>query len=111
MGERRWMYSARIALGVLAVGLGMIPALSQPDQSEGLTAGANTQNHYVPIWEPAGRDRWSQLRQLHARREATACDYVKLARIERLFHHPELDATYTQESAKLGGCPKFFQRF
>ena len=103
--------AARVAVAAAVFAIAVRPQFLPVPALEPLSDAAPPREYFVSIWEPAGRDRWSQLRQLHARREATACDYVKLARIERLFHHPELDATYTQESAKLGGCPKFFQRF
>lgn len=109
--DRGVRYAARVLLGVVFFAIGMGPALSTPRQSEGLTAGGNTRNYYVPIWEPIGHDAWTLLRKRHMLHEATACDYVKLARIEKLFRHDDVSVTYTQEAEKRGGCKNLLQRF
>jgi hypothetical protein len=110
-GDRAVHVLARPALAFAFFVLGMRPALSKPDQSESLTAGANTRAHFLSIWEPTGRDRLSGLRRRHADKTATACDYAKLARIEGLLRDDDAAARFTDEAARRGGCGSWLQRF
>jgi hypothetical protein len=109
--ERPLHRLARPALAAAFFVLGMRPALSKPDQSESLTAGANTRAHFLSIWEPTGHDRLSSLRRRHAEKTATACDYAKLARMERLLKDDDAAARFSAEEARLGGCASLLQRF
>jgi hypothetical protein len=110
-GDKPSQFVARLPLGLACLALGMLPAFSQPDQRESLTAGANTRAHLIGIWEPAGQDRRSELHRLHEAGTASACDYVKLARIERLFRNDVGAADYAREAERRGGCTKLLQRF
>ncbi len=109
-GDRGLRYAARVLLGLAFFAAGMAPALSTPRESEGLSAGQSARDFYVSVWEPVGHDTWTVLQRRHTHHEASACDYVQLARIERLFHHNELHATYAVEAAKLGGCKERLPR-
>ena len=110
-GDRIPQRVARTALALVVAVAGLGPALMVPETRESAHAASRAREFFLRTWEPRARDRWTQLRAKQAAQEADACDYVKLARIERLWRHEDLAASYTQEAVTRGGCKNLLQRF
>ncbi len=85
-GERARMHIARIGIFVLALGAGLVPAFYPPpaDGSPLFVLFSGTRG-FLPGWEPAGRDRITQLRNKAERYgPRRPCLWYQLGDLERV---------------------------
>jgi hypothetical protein len=104
--EARGTWPVRLAVFLGVFGLAMIPAFSTPGPEEVGDYGERTRPGFANAWQPAGRDRLAHLRQRIEQGGAQPCDWVRLARMERLL---SMHVESTRDAAKAGqpmtDCP------
>jgi hypothetical protein len=104
-GDSFGRLAARVAIAAIAFAAALRPQFVPIPKDEAFADATSAREFFLGVWEPAGRDRWTELRGKHANGTATACDYTRLARIERLMGHPEAAKAHDGRVGSLGGCP------
>jgi hypothetical protein len=80
--DRWWSLAVRMVLGIVVCAVGILPALREPDPSEG-TPGISVRN-WIAAWEPPGRDRITTLREQAERYGSRRpCLWYQIADLER----------------------------
>lgn len=110
-GERLGESLARVVMFVAAFAVGMVPAVSPPDDGSKLFVLHPTTAGFNQIWEPPGRDRLTMLRE-EAERYGTRgigpCYWYRVADLEHVLNQ-EPAALRDEARARTlprGRCPK-----
>lgn len=112
-GDRRADVLGRVFAFVVALGAGMVPALTPPDDNSAMFVLSPATAGFNQIWEPPGRDRISVLREEAERfgtRGRGPCLWYQIADLERAIRQ---DAQATKDEAHARGiararCPKTY---
>ena len=111
-GERRGDVLARASAFVLAFALGMVPALTPPDDSSSLFVLHPSTAPLASGWEPPGRDRISLLREEAERYGARGkgpCLWYRIADLERVLNQQAQaarDDARAKNAIPKDRCPK-----
>jgi hypothetical protein len=103
-GDGAGSHAGRTLAFAFALAAGLVPALAPPSGPEALEAARGVREFFARYWEPAGRSRLDAIAAKERAGTATACDYARRARIERLFAHDDAATRDAQSAAERGGC-------
>ena len=93
--ERGRLWALRAGLFVLAFGAGMVPGVSKPEDGSELFVLHRDLQGIRQVWEPAGRDRATLLRneaERHGARGKGPCLWYRLADMDRGLGQPQVAA-------------------
>lgn len=99
--ERTGPFFMRIALAFAFAFVGATPAFSEPDVTEIGDGGMMARHDLTLAWEPPGRDRISQVREVAERYGPRGpCLWLRIAEMERMVSQ---DMQAAQDQARAGG--------
>jgi len=101
--ERPVLYGTRLLLAGAVFCAGMIPAFKPPEGTEKVVIPSEV-GWFMSIWEPAGRDRLTALREAGERYgPRRPCIWYKLADLERMVN---LQADAERDEKRANGAPR-----
>jgi hypothetical protein len=110
-GEPRGAYALRVLVFVASLAIGMMPALSTPEDGSALFAMHPGMRGFSAAWEPAGRDRITLLRNEAERYgPRRPCLWYRLGDLDRVIGDlPRATADDTRAgSTPRDRCPKTY---
>jgi hypothetical protein len=81
--DRRWHYVTRAIAFVLALGVGLVPAFTKPEDKSELLVLHPSVRDFPPSWEPKDRDRLTTLRE-EANTGRRPCTWYHVADLDRV---------------------------
>ena len=102
--ESRGLYALRVVMFAFALAVGMVPALSKPEDGSEIFVMHPSVRGLLHGWEPAGRDRLTALRNEAERfGPRRPCMWFRLADLERVMGDP---GQATRDETRAGGSPR-----